>query len=270
MANPNQNPNLVSLQDFLQKAPRTVPQVLITDFSTRNTRNTLGLYSSSNITEVTYFSEFTYQRVRARFGALLDNTRILNVPFTSRPIEGVTTETTIAARITEHFKPQVQWALLHGFRHLEQSNKKPKLTVVHYSEGPMAAIINKYTPDLAYFNPLEHPRRRPNRLPGDVKPSYKWNLNMIDDGNEHVQKEFKQVLSQVNYYMKQHHTRYGFVITDQELVAIKRLNRDGELQVSDSISWTDRGTPDQPCMTVLLALWYLGMLAADERGWRLN
>ncbi|RAH86023.1 hypothetical protein BO86DRAFT_415533 [Aspergillus japonicus CBS 114.51] len=221
MADPNQNPNLVSPQDLRQKAPRTIPQVLITDLSTRNTRNTQGLYSSSNITEVTYFSEFTYQRVRSRFGTLLENTRILNVSFTSRPIEGVTTETTNAARITEHFKPQ-------------------------------------------------HLRRRPNRLPGDVKPSYKWNLNMIDDRDEHVQKEFKQILSQVNYYMKQHHTRYGFVITDQELVAIKRLNRDGELQVSDSIPWTDRGTPDQPCMTVLLALWYLGMLAADERGWRLN
>lgn len=36
-----------------------------------------------------------------------------------------------------------------------------------------------------------------------------------------------QVLSQVNFYMKQHHARYGFVLTDLELVAIRRLDRNG-------------------------------------------
>ncbi|KNG86315.1 hypothetical protein ANOM_005214 [Aspergillus nomiae NRRL 13137] len=38
-------------------------------------------------------------------------------------------------------------------------------------------------------------------------------------------------VSQVNFYMKQNYTRYGFIITDRELVAIRRLDRNGNLDL---------------------------------------
>ena len=66
--------------------------------------------------------------------------------------------------------------------------------------------------------------------------------------------------------MKQHRTRYGFILTDDELVAVKRLDNDGNLELSQSIQWDSNGTATQPQLTVLLALWYLGMLAAHDQG----
>lgn len=38
-----------------------------------------------------------------------------------------------------------------------------------------------------------------------------------------LQNEFRQVLSQTNLYMKQHGGRYGFIVTDQEFMAIEQL-----------------------------------------------
>jgi len=73
--------------------------------------------------------------------------------------------------------------------------------------------------------------------------------------------------------MKQHHARYGYILTDRELVAIRRRDRDGNLDLSLRIPWSRQGTAQQPQLTVLLALWYLGMLAATNgglTGWYLN
>lgn len=58
--------------------------------------------------------------------------------------------------------------------------------------------------------------------------------------------------------MKQLRTKYGFIITDTELVPVKRMSDDGHIVLGDAIPWTRQGD-DQ--LTVLLGLWYLGMLA---------
>lgn len=70
--------------------------------------------------------------------------------------------------------------------------------------------------------------------------------------------------------MKQHHARYSFILTDCELVAIQRLDRNGNLELLASIPWTTKGTASQPRLTVLLGLRYLGMLAANDQGWFLQ
>lgn len=67
--------------------------------------------------------------------------------------------------------------------------------------------------------------------------------------------------------MKQHHARYSFILTDSELVAVRRLDRNGNLELSNSVPWTATGTVERPSMTVLLGLWYLSMLAAHEQYW---
>lgn len=72
--------------------------------------------------------------------------------------------------------------------------------------------------------------------------------------------QYRQVLSQVNFYMNQHGSRYGFILTDQELLAFRKLNNDGNLEIAASVPWSTQGTEDQPLLTILLALWYLGML----------
>ncbi|OJD22676.1 hypothetical protein ACJ73_05974 [Blastomyces percursus] len=144
------------------------------------------------------------------------------------------------------------------------------LTPLSLDVGEAALTPGGFKPDLAYFV-QESFGSGPNRAPGDVKPSWKWSTAMAT-GTDHDQTEFRQVLSQVNHYMKQHGSRYGFVLTDNELVAIRRLDGVGRLQLSTPISWESRGTAAQPRLTVMLALWYLGMLAAQDVGqdqWRL-
>ena len=66
--------------------------------------------------------------------------------------------------------------------------------------------------------------------------------------------KFKQALSQVNFYVKQHHSRYSFILTDRELVAVRRLDRNGNLELSQSNPLIATGTAERPSLTVLLGL----------------
>ncbi|KAH1584724.1 hypothetical protein KXV73_002126, partial [Aspergillus fumigatus] len=89
-------------------------------------------------------------------------------------------------------------------------------------------------------------------LTGEARQPSSINSNQIRHQNK-----YKQVLSQVNFYMKQHGARYRYILTNTELVAVKRLNNNGRLAVANPIPWTS-GSIGQP--SVLLGLWYLGML----------
>ncbi|KKZ64679.1 hypothetical protein EMCG_01367 [[Emmonsia] crescens] len=125
----------------------------------------------------------------------------------------------------------------------------------------MAVTPGNFTPDTSYYLPELPGGTGPNRAPGDVKPSWKWS-NALRHGTPYQKQEFKQVLSQANHYMEQHQARYGFVLTNDELIAIRRQN----VELSLPIPWATRGTVQQPRLTVLLGLWYIGMLAAQDQG----
>ena len=101
------------------------------------------------------------------------------------------------------------------------------------------------------------------RIRCEYKPSYKWNSGMRESAKE----QYRQGLAQLNYYMKENQTRYGFMLTDQELVAVKRMDRDGNLQVARSVRWGTSGSYGPAVMTVLLAFWKMGMLSATGDGW---
>ncbi|KAK9342433.1 hypothetical protein V1522DRAFT_425092 [Lipomyces starkeyi] len=75
------------------------------------------------------------------------------------------------------------------------------------------------------------------------------------------QREYKQVLAQLNFYLDQHDARHGFILSDVELVAIRRLGRNGRLAIAAPVSWRGGGVDR---LSVLLGLWYLGMLAAED------
>lgn len=100
-----------------------------------------------------------------------------------------------------------------------------------------------------------------NRAPGDLKVSWKWKSSSRDTNAPYTRQEYYKFMAQVNLYMVQHNARYGYVLTDAGFVAIKRLGTNHELAVSEPIPWTSGGIY-QP--SVLLGLWYLGMLAAGE------
>ncbi|KAK9547705.1 hypothetical protein V6Z79_008531 [Aspergillus fumigatus] len=126
----------------------------------------------------------------------------------------------------------------------------------------------------SHKSPLTGEARQPSsinsnqiRRPGDLKVSWKWKSSLRFSRVEADQNKYKQVLSQVNFYMKQHGARYGYILTNTEFVAVKRLNSNGRLAVANPIPWTS-GSIGQP--SVLLGLWYLGMLVAENNNWALT
>ncbi|ODH45299.1 hypothetical protein ACO22_00177 [Paracoccidioides brasiliensis] len=85
--------------------------------------------------------------------------------------------------------------------------------------------------------------------------SWKWASHRSTALSEEDRREYKQVLSQVKFNMKQHNARVGLVLTDTELVTIKKLDGNGNLLVAQYISWEDssssRDLADTPSKTHL-------------------
>lgn len=96
-------------------------------------------------------------------------------------------------------------------------------------------------------------------------------MGMANHALPTVRNEYRQPLSQVNFYMNQHIARYGFLLTNTELVVFQRLDANGNLQLAASIPYNAGGAPGYSQMTVLFALFCLGMMTAQDgngpNGW---
>lgn len=256
--------NQVSLMAYLQHGFQSIP-VIDQGQSPRNTTN--DRYSAADIASIGQWSAFNLASIQQRFGTMLEAARIQDEPVPPSPPRPVNSETAVQARLGALISNRIRRSLRCGFARLRSTQQISGLTEMEYDVGTMAKIIDNYVPDLAFGSIHLPAATRTNQAPGDIKPSYKWSLDMRNTPNPRIRTEFKQALSQVNFYMKQHHARYGFILTDTELVAIRRLDKNGNIQLSSSIPLTTSGTASRPKLTVLLGLWYLGMLAADNHGW---
>ncbi|RAH64708.1 uncharacterized protein BO66DRAFT_335634, partial [Aspergillus aculeatinus CBS 121060] len=253
---------------FLQHGPSAVP-IDVQNPNTHNTISASGRYGYRDIRSVGIWSDFNIHEIMRRYGALLTTSGLQDNPFRNSPMDSLTTESTLVHLIARSSTDRVQEALRCGFALLNPA-QHARFSVVYYGAGEAAARIERCAPDLAFYDPHLPSHIRPNRLPGDVKPSYKWNTGLANSPSHTDRKEYKQVLSQVNYYMIQHQARYGFILTNRELVAIRRLDNHGNLQLAAPVPWTASGTATHPQLTVLLALWTLGMLSSDNQDWSLN
>jgi hypothetical protein len=253
--------NQVSLMSYLQHGPTALPRGM--SQAGTNTRN--RRYGARNIrNNFGFWATFNLNTIQQQYGALLAAAQITDEPFPTSPPQLVNSETAVRSRVGFYLTARVRRSLRCGFAHLTQTNQLGNMSVVDYGVGTLAETIEDFIPDTAYFDPQLPAGNCPNRVPGDIKPSWKWSSSLRFQ--ENTMNEFKQALSQVNFYMKQHHARYGYILTDRELVAIRRRDRDGNLDLSLSIPWSRQGTAQLPALTVLLALWYLGMLAATNGG----
>ena len=146
-----------------------------------------------------------------------------------------------------------------------------------------------------------------NLLPGETKLGSKWSSSMINPGfidEEEFQEDWFQPISQIFTYCVRNKARYGYLITDRELVVVRvgprneddnidsqssmevgsigvkkrrrsmaiveephlRVIEDGSLQYR-SIPWesfVEDSDRKRGTMTVNLALWWLHMMAADS------
>ncbi|CAI7612947.1 unnamed protein product [Penicillium glandicola] len=208
------------------------------------------------------------------------------------PQREITSESGLHLASGEYFHPRIRRSLRYTFQRLNDRAERrahvpssleddpsseildrvldhglPERTTVFMGVGSDATTPNQYTPDLSFYVAGETDSQRrslcPNRLPGDMKPSWKWSHSM---GQRPIQySEFSKALSQVNWYMDQHNTQFSFILTERELVPIRRVSGEGDLRLANPIPWTQHGTLQEPKLTVALGLWYLGMMAANDR-----
>ncbi|KAK2810897.1 hypothetical protein FQN50_002488 [Emmonsiellopsis sp. PD_5] len=253
----------VTLMEYLQMGPFPLP---INPPANPEPNTPNAQYNYSQIGAIGQWQEFNLPAIMQRYGNLMTATMIHSNPFINSPITSRPTKKTIWYAISLQMMAKTRYALRATFDRLQTTNQMNGITPLEFGLGAMAENPGDLVPDTAYYlRAIQNEGEGPNRAPGEVKPSWKWS-NSLRDGTPYEQKEFKQVLSQVNHYMKQHQARYGLVLTDRELVAIRRLNYDGDIELSRPIPWDTRGTVEHPRLTVLLALWYIGMLAAQDEG----
>ncbi|EEH19632.2 hypothetical protein PABG_01891 [Paracoccidioides brasiliensis Pb03] len=180
------------------------------------------------------------------------------------PPRVITAENALRSKVSRICLSMAQRALRAGFYPLTAINQMNGLTLCCLMLGECAKVIDAFKPDTAYFAVALPAGTSPNRAPGDAKPSWKWNTALTTNPVLGIRNECRQVLSQVHWYMRQHNSRHGFLLTDRELVIFRRADDNGNLELVPPIPFTSGGTVEHPQMTVLLALWYLGMHAAQD------
>jgi hypothetical protein len=111
-----------------------------------------------------------------------------------------------------------------------------------------------------------HKASKQIRVVGELKVSRKWSRSWQTAKTGTTKNtEFRQVLSQIHHYMNVHGTRYGYVLTDQEFVAIRRRGQKfGDIMISKPVPWVGNGRGQ---MSLALAIWFLHKLAAEDKEW---
>jgi hypothetical protein len=114
----------------------------------------------------------------------------------------------------------------------------------------------------------EGAKERKNLIPGEIKLYYKFRREFLDATemrtrvampDEYKRAQAEQVFTQIYQYMNERHSAIGYLITDQELICVRRIAverfgvRYGVMDVTKSIPLSvERGN-----LNAKMALWYL-------------
>ncbi|KAL8937006.1 MAG: hypothetical protein Q9211_003910 [Gyalolechia sp. 1 TL-2023] len=187
----------------------------------------------------------------------------LNYPVIPQSRLHPSSESALQDLYTTFFVPKVSAALrssIYGQNYLSMRADKTR-------DGPhfIANYQNDYEKTLA--------GNGRGRVVGIVKTFDRWNTSMRHEmGQRRV--EYLAGLSHIHRYMREHSCRYGFIITEIELVCVRLGTEEipyfGFLEVAATIE-----LKQQEGLTACLALWYLHMLAKDEPlpgqlGWKVE
>ncbi|KEQ69137.1 hypothetical protein M436DRAFT_57054 [Aureobasidium namibiae CBS 147.97] len=171
---------------------------------------------------------------------------------------------------------------------LKSSMTQPALQM--YSRHGGASLT---TPDFTSCTSHELSPAGNNRVVGLILPNLQWKTEMrVGDSNERI--KYLHGLARLQHLLRENNCRYGFIITEIELVCVRYGGNDtiydaereqaqtkfssshvtsshhipifGFFEVTDSIPLRDNNTnPYGPLtMTAGLALWYLHMQAQDQ------
>ena len=177
-----------------------------------------------------------------------------------------------------------------------------RISMVKCAQADYPGSLSNFRPDWAGILRPTSQTRPPNILLGDTKLNAKWSSDWIRQGPFQFtsgDKDWRQPLLQIFTYCTWANARYGYIITDAELVVVRvRPGSVGESQEKDSQSETDTilnkladdGSPAAKAqrygileykaipwtngagetqdsvanMTVNLALWWLHIMAAEN------
>jgi hypothetical protein len=157
---------------------------------------------------------------------------------------------------------------------------------IHDTKKSLKSLQEKrLLPDWAgvYSIAFKDGERPANILPGDTKLSHKWKSRDIEPGIVHKNDDVPQWLwpiMQVFTYCIKANSRYGYIITDKEIVVLRVRQAASTQESFDSGSlFEDYGAVEYACidydntqsihsggrLTLNMALWWLHLLAAKDR-----
>lgn len=141
-----------------------------------------------------------------------------------------------------------------------------------------AGYLKNSADDTQYLG--KNPKAVFNRIPGDAKQFRHINRNMLPpDGSkydpERSNAEAQKVLNQIHGYMDQREARYGYIVTNEELICFRRRDCGwGQLEVSEAIRHDVEADGETGVLNSKYALFYLHWKVANdddpENGWRLR
>ncbi|KAJ5697248.1 hypothetical protein N7488_010932 [Penicillium malachiteum] len=262
--------NNIETESLLANLSVGLPKIVLKDDIPTPKWNTLNPYFGvEDITEIVDWPELNYNTIIERYGDLLNSKQIDITDFSAPWMHtDIWHKSQLDSRLDEFLRFHLMLALKAAFKELEPQLKQLNLNPVTFGQGTMARTIGLFWPDASFTLAGSHGRSE-NRAPGLLRISPTWSSEWLHskDPNDEHHFHYNQTLAELNFYMDGHGARHGFVLTDAELVIVKRLDRNGRLAVSAPIPWTVGGDGQ---LSVRLGLWYLGMLAAEEDNWALE
>lgn len=242
-----------------------------------------------NLKEISKWKEFNWETLRNLFNNQLQlalNTHISGLhdfSYIQSPFRRIYNENALESLLIKSNQSIVLEALLKT----PQDFLNQKVEMVR--GGQAILMFDKSGKDMPDWAGLNERQRPNNILPGETKTSWAWKStdiegsNFRDGANSQYPKGSLWPLRQLLYYCICSFTRYGYIITDKELVVVRVGSREGpgvsedderyEAAVMErvfdnpvvdylSIPWECTGTSSR--LTINLALWILHVLAANN------
>ena len=163
-----------------------------------------------------------------------------------------------------------QWPVNGGLvlpQELQEPLSKSPSKYISMARGGQTESTKSLQPDWAGKDKFTNS----NILPGDTKLARKRSSNNTPIGKVPHKKpkaNWLRPLQQLSSYCMKCQCRYGYIITEEELVALRvsadpGASRSVRMLEFKSIPWKNSSV-DGICMTVNLALWWLHMLALGD------
>lgn len=79
---------------------------------------------------------------------------------------------------------------------------------------------------------------------------------MLAERSERTDPELQFVMNQIHDYMDMHHCRFGYILTETELIMFRRREENGEWGLMDYSQPIPRNAPAENQLNSMMVLWY--------------